>query len=274
MKNILVTGTSSGIGLVTAKLLAANGFHVYANVRDPDHLDIWKGVENVTPVLFDVRNQDSISKVADKIPSPLYAIVNNAGISAWTPMLDCPMDKFDDIVRTNVYGPLHVYKTFFHKLDPKDARIINISSVSGKLIFPFMGPYHVSKSALETLSDSMRREHLINGMKHIKVTIIEPGSVDTRLWERARTTTIFPKSSPFYQTAINMGHGIIEQEMRGAFPPSWIASAVLKNLNRKNPKIREIVSPQKWIFKVLMLIPDWLFDKLFLIITKKFIKKK
>lgn len=272
MKNILVTGTSSGIGLVTVKHLAANGFHVYANVRNPIHMDIWKEHQNVTPICFDVRDINSIKKIANEIPNDLFAIVNNAGISYWSPLLDVPEEIFRDVIDTNLFGALNVYKVFFHKLSKQDARIINISSVSGKLIFPHMGPYHVSKSALETLSDSLRREHLLAGLKYIKTTIIEPGSVDTRLWERARNTTIFPKDSIFFQSAYNVGHGVIEQEMRNAFPPQWIADAILKTLNSSRPKIRLIVSPQKWIFKILLNLPDFIFDKLLILITKRFLK--
>lgn len=272
MKSVLVTGTSSGIGLVTVKHLIANGFHVYANVRNPDHLKIWKDYQNVTPICFDVRDIKSIESVAKQIPNDLFGIVNNAGISFWSPMLDVPEDIFKDVIETNLFGALNVYKVFFHKLNKVDARIINISSVSGKLIFPHMGPYHVSKAALETMSDSLRREHLLAGLKHIKTTIIEPGSVDTRLWERAKNTTIFPRDSIFFDSAYKVGHGVIEQEMRNAFPPQWIAEAILKTLKSRKPKIRLIVSPQKWIFKILLNLPDFIFDKLLILITKRFLK--
>lgn len=272
MKKILVTGTSSGIGLVTAKLLAQSGYYVYANIRNREHAKIFEGMSNIDSICFDVRDIESIKKVASQIDGKLFAIVNNAGISYWSPLLDVPQEIFEDVLNTNLYGALNVYKVFFDKLSRDDSRIINITSVSGKLIFPHMGPYHVSKAALETLSDSLRREHKLAGLDYLKTTIIEPGSVDTRLWERARNTTIFPKSSIFYESAYKVGHGIIEQESRVAFSPMLVAKAILGELKSADPKIRVVVGPQSWLYKILMLFPDWLFDKLLILLTKKYLK--
>jgi hypothetical protein len=77
-----------------------------------------------------------------------------------------------------------------------------------------------------------------------------------------------------HNTAMNVGHGVIDQEVKGVFPPLRVAKTIAKALRVTKPKTRYIVSPQKWIFKVIMLLPDRWFDNMLLLITKKFRKKK
>ncbi|MBI4510458.1 MAG: SDR family NAD(P)-dependent oxidoreductase [Deltaproteobacteria bacterium] len=272
MRKVLITGTSSGIGRATAQFLAERGYFVYAGVRQKAHLQIWEGVKNVKAMLFDVRRDDEINQVVEQIKTEaggLYALVNNAGISNWGPILDIPNEVFRDNLETNLLGPIKVTRAFLPLLNGNSARIINISSVSGKLIFPFMGPYHVAKAALEAFSDTLRRELLINEMRNIKVVVVEPGSVATRLWDRAEATTVFAPSSPFYQTALSVGHAIIKQERAGAFPPELVSRAVWKALSVRRPKGRYIVSPQSLFFKLLLRLPDSWLDRLAYLIMRR-----
>lgn len=273
-KSILVTGTGSGIGLSIVQYFSQFDYHIYANVHDKSQLDLFKNMKNVSPVVFDVRNPSEISKCISEIikNGELDAIINNAGISYWSPIVDVPDDIFHNVMETNLFGVHNVTRAFLPFLNKTDAKIINISSYSAKLIFPFMGPYHISKAAIEAYSDSLRRELRLINNKNIKVVVVEPGSVDTRLWQNALKTTIFPQSSIFYKTAIDVGHGVIHQELKGVVPPILIAKKIKNILDKKNPKIRYIVSPQSLIFKILLLVPDFLIDHFIYFSTKKFKK--
>jgi NAD(P)-dependent dehydrogenase (short-subunit alcohol dehydrogenase family) len=274
MKKVLVTGTGSGIGEATARLLAEKGFFVYANVLEAEELARWEGVENVKGVRFDIRQEEEVARAFAEIrkeSDELHGVVNNAGISNWGPVLDIPDEYFRNNLETNLLGTVRVTRTFLPLLSRTSGRVVNVSSISGRLIFPFMGPYHITKAALEAFSDTLRRELLlVDELKRIQVSVVEPGSVDTRLWDLAKETTIFPSASPFYRTALDIGHGIVDQEKAKAFPPRLVARTICRALRARRPKTRYLVSPESPLFRVLLLLPDRWLDWLCTWLVSKF----
>ncbi|MDP6088352.1 MAG: SDR family NAD(P)-dependent oxidoreductase [Nitrospinota bacterium] len=275
MKTVLVTGTSSGIGKATAELLSEKGYFVYANVLEEDHLAIWESAENIQGIVFDVRKKEEIARARDVVQSErgeLYGIVNNAGISNWGPILDISDQIWKDNLETNLMGAVTVTRTFFPLLSKDSARIVNVSSVTGKLVLPFMGPYHVAKAALEAFSDTLRREFQLAKMRHIKVSVIEPASVDTAIWTHAEQKVVFPESSPFYSTAYKMGKGLIQQEKGVAIAPRVVARTIFKALSARRPRIRYMVGPQSTLIRILCSLPDWVVDRVAYAAGKKLLK--
>jgi NAD(P)-dependent dehydrogenase (short-subunit alcohol dehydrogenase family) len=177
-KAVLVTGASTGIGEACALRLAARGIRVFAGVRsESDGASLrQRASDGLTPVLIDVTVPDAIAlargTVADLVgPEGLAGLVNNAGV------VDEVRKEFD----VNVFGAIAVTQAFLPLLRGGRGRIVNMSSISGRIALPFAGPYAASKFALEAISDSWRVELRPWG---IRVAIVEPGEVDTPIRRR------------------------------------------------------------------------------------------
>ncbi|MBL7856709.1 MAG: SDR family oxidoreductase [Cyclobacteriaceae bacterium] len=193
-KNILITGVSTGIGYGVAKELIGRGYTIFGSVRkmeDGNRLQQELG-SNFKPLQFDVTDQEAIDRSAKELTfllqgQGLGAAINNAGVSMSGPLEHLPMEDFIYNFDVNVFGLLRVTKAFLpllgvqpnHPSSP--GRILNISSVAGKMAAPFLGAYSGSKHAVEALSHTMRREFQRYG---IEVVIIAPGPVQTPIWDK------------------------------------------------------------------------------------------
>ena len=193
-KNILITGVSTGIGYGTAKELISRGYHVFGSIRkaeDGSRLQQEFG-DKFTPLHFDVTDQAAIDRSAKELTSLLQGqglggLINNSGVSMSGPLEHLPMEDFIYNFEVNVFGLLRVTKAFLPLLGAQDnhpctpGRILNISSVAGKMAAPFLGAYSGSKFAVEALSHTMRREFQRYG---IEVVIVGPGPVQTPIWDK------------------------------------------------------------------------------------------
>jgi NAD(P)-dependent dehydrogenase (short-subunit alcohol dehydrogenase family) len=192
MKTILITGTSSGIGRATALHLARRNYKILAGVRTTEdaHSIIQESQEKIIPVFLDVSSQTSIHNLLQQVEvllegKGLDGLINNAGIACGGPIEFLPLTEMRNTFEVNFFGPLTLIQTFLPLLRRAPmAHIINISSVQGKLAFPFMAPYSASKFALEALSDCLRQE--LN-QSSIKVSVIEPGMTDTAILKKGKT---------------------------------------------------------------------------------------
>ncbi|MFN2136433.1 MAG: SDR family oxidoreductase, partial [Candidatus Promineifilaceae bacterium] len=189
MKTILITGVSSGIGLATAAALVEKGYRVFGSVRREEDA---RQVENqlgdlFTPLLFDVTDSAAVSDAVAQLStaldgSGLYALINNAGVVIPGPLKYMPLDDFRAHFEVNLFGLLDVTQQCLPLLGAElnsphpPGRVINISSTSGRVAYPFMGAYAATKHALEALSDSLRREMLLYG---VEVVVIAGISIDT-----------------------------------------------------------------------------------------------
>src|ERR1700751_3832291 len=169
MRQVVITGVSTGIGYATVKVLLEHGCRVFGSVRkraDADRLQLEYG-ERFVPLLFDVIDEAAVQHAAETVrrhlgTAILDGLVNNAGIEITGPLAYLPADQFRYQLEVNLVGPLIVTKAFLPCLgaDPtrqgKPGRIINISSPSGRIAGPFTGAYTASKFGLEGLSDTLR----------------------------------------------------------------------------------------------------------------------
>ena len=193
-RTVVVTGASTGIGLAIARVLIAKGVHVFGSVRRPvdaDRLRTEFGA-GFSPLLFDVTDTEAIQTavpvVAERLSGQtLWGLVNNAGIGHGGPLIHQPLSEVRKVLEVNVLGVLAATQAFSPLLGTDRARtgppgrIVNMSSIAGRMSAPFMGAYAASNHALEGLSHSLRRELMIYG---IDVVLVNPGSVVTPIWDK------------------------------------------------------------------------------------------
>ena len=271
-RSVVVTGASTGIGYSIAKVLGANGIHVFAGVRkqaDADRLASELG--NVTPVLMDVTDQPSVRAAAATIAErlgdrTLFGLVNNAGVAGGGPLLHQPLAEFRQTLEVNLLGPFVVTQAFGPLLGAdrarsgKPGRIVQISSVGGRLGAPFLGSYVASKFALEGMSESLRRELLLYG---IDVIVIGPGSVKTPIFDKAQQFDISQYDSTEYGPILRGFLQYFLTESKRGFEPDRIGQLVFKVLTTRSPKLRYAIVPQRFKNSTLpMLLPKRLVDRM------------
>ena len=177
----------------------------------------------------------------------LFGLVNNAGISVPGPLAHLPLDDFRRQLEVNLVGVLSVTQAFLpqlgtdHARQGKPGRIVNISSVGGKMAGPFIGAYHASKFGLEGLSESLRRELMLYG---IDVIVVGPGAIATPIWDKGEEadlsqierTDYGPALARFRQYALKIG--------REGLPPERVAGVIWKALTIRRPRVRyAVVAP-------------------------------
>ena len=194
-KNILITGVSTGIGYDLAKVFLSSGYKVYGSVRKQEDADRLASQlkENFQAVIFDVTDFSEVDKAAKRLEAEigeegLAGLVNNAGIAVAGPFIDLSIEDFKHQFDVNVFGMIKVTQSFLPLLGARPdhsslpGKIVQISSVSGRMGMPFVSAYVGSKYALEGISESMRKELLLYG---IDVVLIEPGPIKTPIWRKS-----------------------------------------------------------------------------------------
>jgi NAD(P)-dependent dehydrogenase (short-subunit alcohol dehydrogenase family) len=273
MKQVVITGVSTGIGYASAKALLGKGFRVFGSVRSKDDADRLRRDfgGNYIPLLFDVTDETAIVAEAAKVrqllgDDILDGLVNNAGVEISGPLAYLPTDQFRYQLEVNLLGPFIVTKAFLPLLgtDParkgNPGRVVNISSTSGQIAGPFAGAYAASKFGLEGFSDSLRRELILFG---IDVVVIRPGAVVTPIWEKANVgvTERFGKT-PFREALARSQQYAAQEGARG-LTAEVIGRAVCHALTTRSPRARYAIVPRRltnWI--IPQLIPTRTLDRL------------
>jgi len=272
-KSVVVTGASSGIGWGIASVLVQNGFKVFGTVRKPADADRLQSEFGpaFTPLLMDVTDQPAVLRAADQVRaclgrSTLAGLVNNAGISVIGPLLHLPLAEFRRQLEVNLIAPLLVTQAFAKELgtdttrDGSPGRIVNISSVGGKMGAPFLGAYVASKHGLEGMSESLRRELMLYG---IDVILIEPGYVDTPILDKAVAEDSGIYRHTDYAASLERFTKSFIAEGRKGLPPRAVGEVVHRALTVRRPKARYAIVQQKFKnWTVPMLLPNRTVDRL------------
>ncbi len=185
---VVVTGASTGIGAASARELARRGFHVLAGVRRDRDADALRA-PGVEPVILDITQPDHIAELAARVGSQagsLRALVNNAAIQTNAPVETLPLDEWRQLFEVNLFGHIAVTQALLPALLRHSGRVVNISSVGGKVAMATYGPYAGTKFALEAVSDSLRRELAPLG---VQVVVVEPGGIRTEMGDRVIANT-------------------------------------------------------------------------------------
>lgn len=191
----------------------------------------------------------------------LYALINNAGIVSAGPLSHISMQEVRQQFQVNVMAPLQLVQCCFELMrrQAPQARIINISSVSGLFASPFIGAYAGSKFALEGLSDSLRRELALVG---IRVVLIEPGSIRSQIWRKQLGIGQRFSNSPYaaYVASADERIAAMEREAQG---PECLLPSLLHALESPSPRTRYLVHPKKWLIRLLVhYLPTTFVDRL------------
>lgn len=270
MKHVVITGVSSGVGKATAQVLGEAGYHVLGSVRQASDADPLRNAlgEKFTPLVFDVTDQQAVEAAARQTAETvgaegLSALINNAGIAVWGPLMHQPLEEVRRHFEVNVIGLLGVTQAFLPLLgadvskSSPPGRIVNVSSVGGKITFPFIGAYGATKHAVESLSDGLRRELNIYG---IDVVVIEPGNVRTPIWDKTEQLEITRYEGTRYFEQIKKLRKDFVAAGRNSMPPEVVGRTIRKALESKRPKTRYAL-PDRAISGWLIprLLPDrWL----------------
>ncbi len=265
---ILITGASTGIGYDAAREMVAHDYRVFGSVRsEKDGRRVRKELgERFTPLVFDVTDASGIARAVAQVSGVvgdrgLRALVNNAGIAPGGPLMHMPLDEFRALFEVNVFGVLAVTQAFLPLLGARrDAhhppgRIVNISSISGGVAFPFVGAYAASKHALEAMTDALRRELALYG---IDVIAIEPGPVKTPIWEKAKGAGTEQRyASTDYAPMLGRLQDAMDAENRKGAPVARVSRAIRRAIEADRPKTRY---PLTALWHVKAFLPDRLLD--------------
>lgn len=185
-KTILITGSSSGIGRATARYFQEQGWNVVATMRTPEKETELNQLDNVLVTRLDVQDEASIENaVKESIErfGKIDVLLNNAGYGLGGPLEAMSMDKIRRQFDVNVFGLIASMKALIpHFRENKDGVIINVSSVGGRMSFPFFTQYHGTKFAVEGISEALSYEM---GTIGVRMKIVEPGAIKTDFVDRS-----------------------------------------------------------------------------------------
>ena len=244
-KAVLVTGASSGIGLKITEKLAANGFHVYAGARKEADLERLDAMDNVSSVRLDVTVQEEIDAAVEFVKDQgrgLHGVVNNAGVSAFSPLTSGPESDMDFVFNVNVYGPYRINKAFLPLLEESGGRTTTIGSIAG--FSGTSGIYSMSKFAVEAYTDSLARE-IEDSSVH--VSVVEPGGFKSNIGLSRAARALAAADKGEIELTARQRERYENEEARRAtrMEPDPVADAVLELLTVDNPRRRYMVTPNE-----------------------------
>jgi NAD(P)-dependent dehydrogenase (short-subunit alcohol dehydrogenase family) len=260
---ILITGASAGMGKEFAKQLLQDGHIVYGAARRLDKMNDLRQL-GVRVLAMDVTDDASMVHAVDVIVKEegrIDVLVNNAGYGSYGAIEDVPMAEARYQLEVNVFGAARLIQLVLPAMRAQHyGRIINISSIGGKIATPFGGWYHASKFALEGLSDSLRSEVAPFG---IDVVVIEPGGIKSEWGQIAMTNLEKISSGTVYGPMAKKfagGLSAVDNKVPG---PDVITRLVKQAIGAKKPKTRYsggyMAKPALLMRKILS---DRMFDKM------------
>jgi NAD(P)-dependent dehydrogenase (short-subunit alcohol dehydrogenase family) len=245
-RTVVVTGANSGIGLATALELAGAGYDVVGTARSADKARVLtdaaaeRGVD-VRTWLFDVADAEATAKSFAEIEavSPIWAVVNNAGFAQAGAIEDVGDDDVRYQLEVNLVAPARIARLVLPGMRARgDGRIVNMSSVAGRISMPLMGWYCAAKHGLEAMSDALRMEVAPHG---VKVSLVEPGSFGTGIWDGAK----YPEdpATPEYADAYDRAQKATTGGVGARIMPDpvWVARTVRLALSSPVPLARYLI---------------------------------
>ena len=249
----VVTGSSTGIGFETSLTLARNGFHTYATMRT---LEGSRGSEQITDIAkrenlplqviqLDVDNDKSVSDAINTIVKDngrIHIVINNAGYALAGPFEETSNEEIRAQFETNFFGAVRIMQAAIPIMrEQRSGKIVNITSMGGRIAVPLDSIYHGTKFALEGLSECLQYELEPFG---IKIILIEPGAVGSNFWKNlkiaSKTTSPDDIDSPYKQIVNNVSESFKQME-QNTIHPSEVAKVILQAVLSDNPDFRYAV---------------------------------
>ncbi|MEV2211657.1 SDR family NAD(P)-dependent oxidoreductase [Streptomyces sp. NPDC050997] len=242
-KLVVITGASTGMGASAARELARQGFHVLAGVRRDHDADAIRST-GIEPVILDITRSEQVAALAARVaedPRALHALVNNAGVQVNAPVEALPMDQWRRVFEVNLFGHIAVTQALLPALLRSQGRVINISSVGGKVAMATYGAYAGAKFALEAVSDSLRREVAPLG---VQVVVVEPGGVRTEMAARGVATAndlaaqMTPEHDERYGRLVQANNTFMTSGTASGLTADAAARVIAKTVTTRRPRTR------------------------------------
>lgn len=250
MNSVLITGASTGIGEACAQYFAERSWRVFAGVRKRSDTKRLAAVSrNIHPVTLDITKPKQIAQATNSIrgiagKDGLQGLVNNAGIAIVGPLEFLPITELRHQIDVNFLGQVEVTQACLPLLRLGRGRVVNISSISGRITSPFLLPYSSSKFALEAFTDGLRRELL---PWRLHVASVEPGSIATPIWKKSlnvanATRAKLPRQAEvLYGAAMERARNrALDLEASGS-SAEMVARVVYHALSARRPRTRYVV---------------------------------
>jgi NAD(P)-dependent dehydrogenase (short-subunit alcohol dehydrogenase family) len=262
---VLITGCSTGIGRATAERLAKVGMTVYATARRPESIaDLEQaGCRTLALDVTDEASMQAAVAAVEEAEGALGALVNNAGYSQSGAVETIPMDELRRQFETNVFGLVRMCQLVLPGMRKAGrGRIVNISSMGGRLVFPGGGAYHGTKFAVEAISDALRFEVRNFG---IHVSIVEPGLIKTEFGRTAEGSV--PEADGPYgkfnaavaKTTAEVYEGPLSKLGAG---PEAVAKVIDRAITARKPRTRYLVTASaRLLLANHALLPDRAWDR-------------
>ena len=262
---VLLTGCSSGIGKATAERLARAGWTVYATARRPETLSDLEDA-GCTPLALDVTDEESMQKAVAAVEAAEGAVgvlVNNAGYGQEGAVEETSIDAVRKQFETNVFGLLRLTQLVLPAMRAQGwGRVVNVSSVGGRMTFPGGGIYHASKYAVEALSDALRFE--LRGFG-VKVIVIEPGLIRTG-FDDAAVASMDTGSGAYAEfnravaERVKSSYQGVMGKLTSAGPES-VAKVIESAISSDRPRARYVVTPAaRGLVALRRFMPDAVYD--------------
>jgi NAD(P)-dependent dehydrogenase (short-subunit alcohol dehydrogenase family) len=264
---VLITGASTGIGEATAHHLKELGFDAVGGVRKDEDAERL-GAAGLRTVSLDVTDSDSIAAARAELGhGPLKGLVNNAGVAVAAPIEFLPLDQLRHQLEINLVGQVAVTQHFLPALRAGRGRIVNVSSIGGRVALPLVGAYNMSKFALEGMSDSLRRELRPQG---VDVIVIEPGGVKTPIWQKGNELAddlqadMPPEALRLYGRMIEaLRKQTVRIQNESGIEAREVAEAIGTALTARRPRARYLVGRDaKLRAPAAAVLPDRVMDRL------------
>ena len=242
----LVTGTSTGIGLATALHFARHGHQVVATMRNlakAGPLETAARDEKLPVVVreLDVTRPESIDRAVTETVAqqgPIDVLVNNAGIGGATPLELTPEDEHRAMFEANYWGPIRMIRAVLPSMRERGAGcIVNVTSIAGRIATPNQIAYSASKFALAAASEALAHEVAAFG---VRVAIIEPGVIQTAIFENSAGATRYDKSSPYRQIMRRNGK-LFAAGFRNPGRAETVAEVIFEAVTTERPRLRYLV---------------------------------
>jgi len=264
---ILLTGCSSGIGRAAALEAARRGHRVFASARNRNDLTELERPDRLVSLALDVTDPVSIRSAVDAVlarAGRVDALVNNAGYGQYGAAEEVTPEAWRAQFEVNLFGAIAVAQAVLPAMRKAGrGTVVNVSSVAGRVAIPFASPYCASKHALEAVSDAMRVELSAFG---IRVVLVEPGPIETRFGERARSgvAPLLSRPGPYRELYAGAERAMDGEFQRGKRPPEAVARVIVDAIEAERPRARYPVTPlARALIAMRRVLPDRWLDAMF-----------
>jgi len=266
---VLITGSSSGIGLATSLYLARRGYTVWATMRNLEKAgELRKIIESerlpIEIAQLDVCDDSSVKAAVTQIvqrSGRIDVLVNNAGYGLRGAIEEVSLDEWKRQFETNFYGVIRVTQAVLPQMRAqRSGAIVNVSSVLGRMAIPFSGPYVASKFALEGLTETLRYEL---APWNIKVVLIEPGFIATNFQQNAQLAQAAQSKDSPYALFKQASGRRVQRNISRAAPPERVAETIYRAITHPTPKLRYAVGRDaRLVLPLRRFLPEGLFERI------------